>query len=70
MMNMIGDGFEINFVEKEVIIMIEDVIVKRDFYVEMSGLIDVVNYFGKVDGEESIENLIEEEEIVLGDIKK
>lgn len=50
--------------------MIEGVIVKKDFCVEMSGLIDDVNYFGKIDVEVIIVNLIEGEEIVLGDIMK
>ena len=68
--NTTGDGLEINFVEKEVIITIEDATVKRDLHVEMSGPTDAVNHLGKVDGEESIENLIEEEEIALGDTKK
>lgn len=68
--NTTEDGLEINFVEKEVIIMIADAIAKRDLRVEMSGLIDAANHLGKIDAEEIIENLIEGDEIALGDTTK
>ena len=68
--NTTGDELETNFVEKEVTIMIEDATVKKDLHVEMSGPTDAVSHRGKIDGVESIENLIEEEEIALGDTTK
>lgn len=67
---MTEDEQGINSAEKEAIIMIEDVTAKRDLHVEMTGLIDDVSHLGKIDVEEIIANLIEEEEIALGDTMK
>lgn len=68
--NTIEDGQGINSDEKEVIITIEGVIAKKDLRVETSGLIDDVNHLGKIDVEAIIANLIEGEEIALGDTMK
>lgn len=71
MMNMIvGDVEEINLDVREVIILIVDVIVRIEVFEEMNGLIEGGSYFGKIDDVVIIVNLIEEEEIVLGDIMK
>lgn len=68
--NTIEDGQGINSDEKEAIITIEDVTAKKDLRVETSGLIDDVSHLGKIDVEAIIANLIEGEEIALGDTMK
>ena len=68
--NTIEDGQGINSDGKEVIITIEGVIAKKDLRVETSGLIDDASHLGKIDVEAIIANLIEGEEIALGDTMK
>ena len=68
--NTIEDEQGINSDEREVIIMIAGVIAKKDLRVGTNGLIDDGSHLGKIDVEAIIANLIEEEEIALGDIMK
>ena len=68
--NTTEDEHGINFGEKEAIIPIADAIAMIEVLAEMTGLIEDGSHLGRIDAGEIIENLIEGEEIALGDTMK
>ena len=68
--NTTEDELEINFGEKEAIILIADAIEMTGVPDVMIGLTEDASHLGKIDVAEIIENSIEEGEIVQADTMK